>query len=151
MSHPTVGWWDSAKPRCWGWPSCGGMPVWLHGCYKWLVLTWIEMSGSGCLQVKDQTEEKKNYILKKLGFDLCKDISKMSDRHSVLCQTFWLPVGHFAIWKCPANFVFSPGHFLHIDHCQTKRPAVLELSAEHFKIKPDVSGIFGDHWCLGRQ
>ena len=59
---------------------------------------------------------------------------KMSSRHSVLCWTFWFPVGHFAIWKCPANLVFFPGHFHHIDHYRTKCLSVLELSARYFKI-----------------
>ena len=42
-------------------------------------------------------------------------------------------------------YLFSAGHFLHIDHCRTKCPAVLDLSVEHFIIVPDMSGIFGDH------
>ena len=36
---------------------------------------------------------------------------KMSGRHSVLCWTFWFPVGHFATW-CPANRKLSARHSL---------------------------------------
>ncbi len=83
---------------------------------------------------------------------------KMSGRHSVLCRTFWFPgnpAGHFATWKCLAtfDFVFFAGHFLRIDHCQTrsfwKCPARQQCckyhSSRHFKIMPDMSGIFDNH------
>ncbi len=79
---------------------------------------------------------------------------KMSNRHSVLCWTFWFPAGHFATWKCLATFVSSAGHFLHIVHCLAKCPSVLELSAGHFRIVPDMSGmsgVFDNHWTLALQ
>ncbi len=57
--------------------------------------------------------------------------------------TQWLPKLFLVCQtKCPADIKCSVWHF---DSLLDIRPAVFELSTGHFKIAPDMSGIFGDH------
>ncbi len=59
---------------------------------------------------------------------------KMSGRPSALSRTFWVPVRHFPTWllvNISGHSYFPWQHFMCIEPCWTKCPAMSELSAGH--------------------
>ncbi len=56
---------------------------------------------------------------------------KMSCRPSMICRTFWLPAEHFSKLMNSNSCLPCRGHFLSVESCETKCPAMLEPSAGH--------------------